>query len=199
MQRSAMSAIPAPRYTLDEYLARERVAEYKSEFYRGEIFAMAGGSPRHNRVSGNLFASLHNRLRGKPCRPYASDQRLRIPANGLSTYPDISIVCGELQCDELDHHGLVNPRVLIEVLSPSTEGYCRGKKFLLYRQLESLQEYVLVAQDEPLIERYVRQKDGSWLFTVFKGLEAELDFPTVGCSVPFSEIYEDVKFGPEDT
>ena len=193
-----MSAIPTPRYTLEEYLARERVAEYKSEFYRGEIFAMAGGSPRHNRICRNLLTALHTRLRGQPCEPFGSDQRLRIPPVGLSTYPDISIICGELQQEMFDHDASVNPRVLIEVLSDSTERYCRGKKFHLYQQLESLREYILVAQDEPLIERYVRQENDAWLLTTFQGLEAELDFPTVGCSIPLAEIYEGVKFGPEE-
>ena len=198
-----MSAIPEPRYTFEEYLARERVAEERSEFCRGQIFAMAGGSPRHNAICLNVASALKNRLReirmrGRPCRPFASDQRLRIPSNGLSTYPDVSIVCGELQYDEIDHDAIVNPRALIEVLSPSTESYNRGKKFDLYRELPSLLEYILVSQDEPLVERFVRQDDGDWLLTVFKGMAAVLELATVSCQLSFAEIYEDVSFGPDE-
>ena len=193
-----MSAVPKPRYTFEEYLARERVAPGKSEYYRGEIFAMAGGSVRHNTIGGNVFASLRGHLRGSPCRPCNSDQRIRIPANGLSTYPDVSVVCSEIQTDTLDHDAIVNPRVIFEVLSNSTESYDRGKKFDLYRQLDSLQEYILVAQDEPLVERFVRQDDGSWLLTVLKGQDAVLEFQSLAAVLPLSEIYEDVTFGPEE-
>jgi Uma2 family endonuclease len=193
-----MSAVAEPRYTIEEYLARERVAPHKSEYYQGQIFAMSGGSPRHNTTGGNIFASLRGRLRGTRCRPYNSDQRIRIPANGLATYPDVSVVCGELQLDSQDREAIVNPRVIFEVLSKSTESYDRGKKFGLYRQLEPLGEYVLVAQDEPQVERFVRREDGSWLFTVFKGLEAVLELSTLACVLPLSEIYEDVTFGPEE-
>lgn len=193
-----MSAIPQPRYTLEQYLARERVAEEKSEFYQGQIFAMAGGSPRHNTISLNTATALKGLLRGSPCRPFSSDQRFRVPANGLSTYPDVAIVCGEQQRDAHDHDALVNPRVIFEVLSPSTENYCRGKKFDLYRELESLREYILITQESAQIERFVRQEDNSWLLTVIKGLTAQLEIATVGCALPLSEIYEDVTFGPDD-
>jgi Uma2 family endonuclease len=193
-----MSAAAEPRCTIEEYLARERVASHKSEYYRGQIFAMSGGTPRHNTISVNMLASLRGRLRGTPCRPYNSDQRIRIPANGLSTYPDVSVVCGELQLDSQDRDAIVNPRVIFEVLSQSTESYDRGKKFDLYRQLEPLREYILVAQDEPHVERFVRQEDGAWLLSVFKGLEAVLELSTLACVLPLSEIYEDVTFGPEE-
>ena len=159
---------------------------------------MAGGTPRHNTTGGNIFASLRGRLRGTPCRPYSSDQRIRIPANGLSTYPNVSVVCGELQLDSQDRDAIVNPRVIFEVLSKSTESYDRGKKFDLYRQLESLREYILVTQDEPHVERFVRQNDGSWNLNVFKGLDALLELPTIACVLPLSEIYEDVTFGSEE-
>jgi len=193
-----MSAVPEPRYTIEEYLARERVAPYKSEYYRGQIFAMSGGTPRHNTTGGNIFSSLRGRLRGSGCRPHNSDQRIRIPANGLATYPDVSVVCGELQLDTQDRDAIVNPRVIFEVLSNSTESYDRGRKFDLYRQLESLREYLLVAQDEPQVDRFVRQEDGSWNLTVFKGLEAVLEVTTLGCVLPLREINEDVVFGPEE-
>jgi Uma2 family endonuclease len=193
-----MSAVPKPKMTFEEYLARERLAAGKSEFYRGEVFAMAGGSPRHNAISVNLVACLRTRLRGSPCRPYNSDQRIRIPSNGLATYPDVSVICGDLKLDEQDRDAIVNASVILEVLSKSTESYDRGKKFDLYRELDSFREYILVSQDEPQIERFVRQEDGSWLLTVVKGAEAELRIQTLSCVLPLSEVYEDVKFGPED-
>ena len=193
-----MSAVPNPKYTFDDYLARERVATVKSEFYRGEIFAMAGGSPRHNTISGNVFAILRNCLRGSPCRPFNSDQRIRITANTLSTYPDVSIICGEVQVDQEDQDAIINPRVIFEVLSKSTESYDRGKKFDLYRQLESLQEYVLVSQDEPQIDRFTRQDDGSWNLTITKGLENSIQLSSLLGVLPIAGIYEDVIFGPEE-
>jgi Uma2 family endonuclease len=193
-----MSAVLQPRYTYEQYLAREEAAEYRSEFYRGEIFAMAGGSPRHSEIAINISTSLRGKLRGAGCRPYGSDLRIRVAKNGLATYPDVSVVCGELQLHADDQNAITNPKVIFEVLSKSTESYDRGKKFDLYRDLESLQEYVLVSQTEPLVERYVRQPDESWNLTVFKGLEAILDLPSVACSLPLAEIYEDVTFGPEE-
>ncbi len=193
-----MSAVLEARYTLAEYLEREQTATYKSEFYRGQIFAMSGGTPQHSAVGGNVFASLRGRLRGSPCRPYNSDLKIRIPANGLTTYPDVSVICGELQLDAQAPEAINNPRIIVEVLSKSTESYDRGKKFDLYRQLESLREYILVAQDEPHVERFVRQDDGSWVLTVFKGLASVLELPTLACALPLAEIYEDVTFGAEE-
>lgn len=193
-----MSAVPENRFTLEEYLSRESVAEYKSEFYQGEIFAMTGGSPTHNSISVNILSRMLISLRGSGCRPFNSDQRVRIPANGLSTYPDIAVVCGELQLDDKDKDAITNPVVIFEVLSKSTERYDRGKKFDLYRELESLQEYVLVSQTEAQVERFVRQDDGDWLLTVLKGPEAVLKFGSIDVSLALSEIYEDVELQPEE-
>jgi Uma2 family endonuclease len=193
-----MSAVMQLRYTYEQYLAREEAAEYRSEFYRGEIFAMSGGTPQHSKISINLSSSMRGILRRKGCRPYGSDQRIRVPKNGLATYPDVSIVCGDLQLHAEDPNAIINPKVIFEVLSQSTESYDRGKKFDLYRDLESLKEYVLVSQTEPLVERFIRQPDNSWNLTIFKGLEATLDLPSLGCSLPLAEIYEDVTFGPEE-
>ena len=183
-----MSAVPKPRYTVEEYLARERVAPSKSEYYRGEIFAMAGGSVRHNTISVNLVVSLRDRLRGSPCRPCNSDQRIRIPANGLSTYPDVSVVCGEVQTDTVDHDAIVNPRVIFEVLSNSTESYDRGKKFELYRTLPSLAEMVLVSQKEPLIEHFGRQDDGTWVLRERRAGQ-QVVLPSLGCQLSVDEVY----------
>ena len=191
-----MSAVPVIQHTLAEYLAREETAVYKSEFYHGQIFAMSGGTPEHNSVSVNILTALRGRLRGSPCRPFNSDQQIRIPPNGLVTYTDVSVVCGELQRDPQAPNAINNPSVIVEVLSDSTENYNRGKKFDLYRQLESLREYILVAQDEPHVERFVRQADDSWLLTVFKGPDAVLELTTLGCHLPLAEVYEDVTFPP---
>jgi Uma2 family endonuclease len=192
-----MPAVPTPRYTLQEYFAREEVADYRSEYYRGEIFAMSGGSIRHNTICANTIAGLKSRLRGSTCRAFTSDQRIRVPADDFDTYPDVSVTCGEIELDTIDRHAIVNPRLLVEVLSPSTESYNRGKKFDLYRDAESLREYILVSQDEPLVERFIKQTDGSWNLVVYKGLEATLELPSISCSIPLAEIYEDVTFGPE--
>jgi Uma2 family endonuclease len=194
-----MSAAPESGLSYEEYLARERTADFKSEFYHGEAFAMVGGSPRHNTIGVNLVTALRNQLKGTPCRPFNSDQRIRIPANGLATYPDISIVCGEFELDEQDKHAITNPVVLFEVLSNSTERYDRGKKFDLYRPLETFKEYVLVSQNEAHVERFLRQDDGSWVLNVIKGVDTTLPLASVNREIPLAVIYEDVEFGePEE-
>src|SRR5688500_15943172 len=168
-----MSAVPKPKLTVAEYLARERAAEFKSEYYRGETFAMAGASRQHNTAKENLIGELFTRLKGSPCRTFSSDQRVKVPVTGLYTYPDIVIVCGKPEYDPLDPDTLVNPVAVIEVLSPATETYDRGAKFRQYQQLPSVQEYVLVSQNEPVVERFVRQNDGTWVLTVVTGLGGE--------------------------
>ena len=198
MSAIPQSAVSNPPVSLQEYLRLEELAEYKSEFYQGEVFAMSGGSPEHNDVAGNVFAQLKNRLRGSGCRPSNSDQRIRIPANGACTYPDVSIVCGERQFDELDPQALNNPVVVIEVLSPTTERYDRGRKFGLYRDLESLREYVLVSVDSPSIEKFTTCDDGTWLMTPLQGLDAALSLESADVTIPFGEIYEDIVFRPHD-
>ena len=162
-----MSAVPKKKLTAAEYLAIERDAEFKSDFYNGEMFARAGASRDHNRVKENLIGEIGGRLTGKPCRTYSSDQRVSAAASGLYTYPDIVVVCGREEFDPLDRHTMTNPTALIEVLSPSTENYDRVQKFRLFQPLASLREYVLVSQDEMRVECFVRQENGSWLLTVY--------------------------------
>jgi Uma2 family endonuclease len=175
----------------------ERASDIKHEFYQGEIFAMAGASREHDRIAGNTFASLHAQLRKRPCDIYSSDVRVRVNAAGLYTYPDISIVCGEAQFTTDKPDTLLNPTLIVEVLSPSTEGYDRGKKFQLYRALTSLQEYVLISQDQARIERYMRQSsDHPWLFTDHAGLDAALELPSIGCRLALADVYEKVTFEP---
>ena len=193
-----MFAVPESRFTLEEYLSRERVSEYKSEYCQGEIFAMTGGSPTYNDIGVNLVSSLKSRLRGSSCRPSASDQRIRIPANGLCTYPDASVVCGDREFDDIDTDAITNPVVIFEVLSKSIERYDRGKKFDLYRELQSLQEDVLVSQTEAQVERFVRKDNGDWLLTVLKGPEAILKFASFDVSLTLAEIYEDIEFQSEE-
>ncbi len=185
-----MSAIAKPKsISYAEYLERERVATTKSEYYAGEMYAMAGGSRRHNSITGNIFAALYNKLADSPCRPFLSDQRIRISELDLGTYPDLSVVCDQLKSDKVDPEAITNPRVLVEVLSDSTESYDRGKKFDFYRQISSLDEYVLVSQKEPIVERFRRQPNGDWLLTVYKGLEATLDLASIQVELSLNDIY----------
>lgn len=185
-----MSAIVKPiNLSYIEYLEHERVATIKSEYYAGEVFAMAGASRRHNSITGNMFAALYNKLADSSCRPFLSDQRIRISELDLGTYPDLSVVCGKLEGDKVDTEAITNPRVLVEVLSDSTESYDRGKKFDFYRQIDSLEEYVLVSQQEPIVERFKRQPNGDWLLTVYKGLDATLNLTSIQTELCLMDIY----------
>lgn len=194
-----MSAVPKRKLTATEYLAIERAAPFKSEFYDGEMFAMAGASRMHNTIKENLIVEIGQRLKGGPCRSYSSDQRVLVKSTGLYTYPDIVIVCGEPQYTDDKNDTLVNPRVVIEVLSDSTRLYDRTIKFKQYGQLPSMLEYVLVWQDRPTIERYVRQVDGGdWIYRQFGSLEETFSLATVAAEVPMVDVYRDVIF-PELT
>jgi Uma2 family endonuclease len=156
-------ARPAPaRMTYAEYLAAEAVAEVRHEFLNGEVWAMAGGTPEHGALAVSMTLALGAALRAKPCRGYSSDVRVRIPDTGLSTYPDLSVVCGPLETAPDDKDAITNPIVLVEVLSDSTEAYDRGAKWAHYRRIPSLREYVLVSQAEPRIEVFRRIDAGRW-------------------------------------
>ena len=192
-----MSTAPTRLLTPKEYLARERLAEFRSEYLRGEVFAMAGASYEHTLVKDNLAGEARNQLKDGPCRVLTSDMRVRVDATGLYTYPDIVIVCDKPEFEDETLDTLLNPRTIIEVLSDSTEKYDRGAKFAHYRQIPSLQEYVLVAQDRPLVERYVRQADDSWLLTVFADLARTFDFTSVPARISLKEIFAGVRF-PEN-
>jgi Uma2 family endonuclease len=191
-----MSAVPKPKLTAAEYLAIERLAEFKSEFFQGEMFAMAGASRFHNRVKERLIGLLFSRLEGGPCQTFSSDQRVLVDRTGLYTYPDIVILCGTPEFDSLDPDTLLNPTAIIEVLSPSTEKYDRGAKFRNYKLIPSLKEYILVAQDEAVIDRYVRQADGRWWLETFVGLDDTLAFHSVQASILLADIYKGVDFPP---
>ena len=189
-----MSAQPIPFYTPEEYLELERDAEFKSEYVSGQIFAMAGGSPEHSAIGNNIGGEMRNLLRGTPCAVFNSDLRVTVMQTGLMTYPDVTVVCGDQHRHPLDKHSIINPSVIFEVLSPSTEAYDRGEKWAHYRRLDSLQEYILVSQNKPRVEQYIRQDDGSWKFTAVEGREASLLLPSLGCSLPLSEVYDRVIF-----
>lgn len=181
------------RMTEAEYLEFERSSEIKHEFINGEVFAMAGATWEHNRIFSAIFVSLSAQLRDKQCRVNPSDQRIKVTAKGIYyTYADISVVCGEPKFASNEFDSLVNPIVIIEILSKSSEAYDRGDKFQLYRQIESLQEYVLVSQTKPSIEGYTRQENGKWELDDVAGLDATFDIASIGCTLALAEVYEDV-------
>jgi Uma2 family endonuclease len=189
-----MEPQPQSYLTPEDYLAIERQAETKSEYLDGEMFAMTGGSFPHNAIIGNINGALWQRLRRKPCQICPNDQRVHIPATGLYTYPDVVVVCGEPRLQDEHQDTLLNPTLIIEVLSPTTEAYDRGKKFEHYRSIESLVEYLLVVQSEPHVEHYLRQDGNRWLFTETAGLEATLALPSLHCELALAEIYEKISF-----
>lgn len=184
------------RYSAEEYYDLEEEEAYKSEFHDGEIFAMAGGSPEHSLIVANLLRELGNRLRGKTCTPYDGNLRVEVPATGLITYPDASVFCKKLEFDPKDRRKqtAINPTVVFEVLSKTTESYDRGKKAENYRQLASLKAYVLVSQTSPHIELYERHGDGFWFLTEAKGLDQEIAIKPLGLKLPLVEVYDRIKF-----
>ena len=179
----------------EEYLERERRADYKSEYFAGEIMAMAGAKRKHNLVSSNVSASLTAQLRDEPCEVYSNDMRVQADGEKQYSYPDVVVVCGEPQFRDGREDTLLNPTVVVEVLSPSTEARDRGEKFLRYRQIESLTDYVLIAQNERRVEQFTKQSDGLWrLVETFDAGEVRLD--SVGCTLALDDIYNKVKFEP---
>ena len=182
-----------PYLTSQAYLAQEREAETKSEYYAGQVYAMSGTSETHNLIVTNMIIALGSRLRKRPCKVYPSDMRVKVSSTGLYTYPDVTVVCGKPEFDDKQKDTLLNPTVIIEVLSDSTEAYDRGKKFGHYRTLESLAEYLLIAQDAVAIDRYVRQPDGRWLLTAYRGLAAVAMIDAIDCELPLAEVYDKVE------
>jgi Uma2 family endonuclease len=187
-----------PYVTPEEYLERERRAETKSEYFDGVIVAMAGASMAHNTITFNLVGELAPQLRGGPCRGMSSDQRVRILAGNSYVYPDVVIVCGEPRHETVRGlESLLNPTLVIEVLSPSTERLDRADKFDSYRALDSLQCVLFVAQDRPRIECYTRRPD-SWRIDVAHTMDASMDLPAVSSSLSLARIYENVEFPSSD-
>ena len=189
-----MTAVPKRKLTADEYLTIERDAEFRSEFYDGVMYAMAGATVQHNRVKENLAREIGNLLIRGSCELFSSDQRVLVNQTGLYAYPDIVVVCGPVETVGNDGLTVVNPRILIEVLSPSTELYDRNVKLRHYGRIESLQEYILAAQGEPQIDRYVRQTDGTWLLKVFHGIEETFSLTSLPIEIPLADVYRNVVF-----
>lgn len=189
-----MATQPKPRLTPEEYLIRERAAETKSEYYNGEVFAMAGASERHNLIVSNLVFSLVGSLRQRDCRVYSNDMRLLVSDTGLYTYPDVLVVCGSPNLVNKDGDVLTNPLLIIEVLSESTKDYDRGGKLHQYMRIPSLQEYLTVSQSEMLIDQHLRQADGSWLVREIGPQASQIRLQRVGIELQIPEIYEKVKF-----
>jgi len=191
-----MAALPKTFYTPEEYLALDRAAEFKSEYHAGEIFAMAGGSENHDTIIVNVTVSLGSQVRGGPCRLSTADMRVQIPEADRYTFPDVTVVCGERQFADERRDVLLNPTLVVEVLSRTTEAYNRGEKAKAYRQLASLQEYLLIAQDRPHVEQYKRQPDGRWLLSEADDLGAVVHLPSIGCDLALADVYEGVSFDP---
>jgi Uma2 family endonuclease len=180
----------------DEYLKRERQAEYKSEYLNGEVFAMTGASRKHNLITTNVSSALHSQLKAKPCEVYAVDMRVKVRSNGLYTYPDVAVVCEEPLFEDDNVDTLLNPTILVEVLSKSTERYDRIAKTSYYRTLDSLAEHLLVAQDEVRVEHFVKQPDGKSTLFDFRSLDDTATLASIGCSLALRDIYDKVSIDP---
>lgn len=191
-------ALPKKRYTPEEYFAIERESDIRHELLDGEVYAMAGASPEHELIVSDVDTSLKTQLRGKGCRVYISGLRLKVSQRSYF-YGDLSVVCGEpLFVLESGLKSLINPTVVIEVLSPSTAEFDRGEKFRRYQSIESLQEYVLIDQYKPIIEVYTRQPNGKWLYATMQGLDSTAMLESIGCTLLLSDVYERVTVEPLD-
>lgn len=189
-----MSSIAARTYlTPEEYIAAERKATFKSEYLSGEIVAMSGASNEYNLITMNTATGLYNQVTERGCRVYASDMRVGISAGVSYFYPDIAVTCDKPRFEDDAFDTLVNPQVIVEVLSPSTEAYDRGEKSIRYRQLESLQEYILISQDQVRVEHYLRQGK-QWIFSEFSALEDVLPLASIEAELPLRQIYRFVEF-----
>ena len=187
-----MSAQPLPYYTMEQYAEMEESAPYKSEFIAGRIYAMSGGTPKHSAIAANIIFEASRLFRRGPCQVYTSDLRVGIMPIDVETYPDVTIICGEPHINPFDKNSIINPSVIFEVLSPSTERYDRGEKWARYRRLDSLQEYVLVSQHKPRVEHYVRQDNGTWIFISSEGMDAVIT--VLGVPLTLAEVYDKITF-----
>ena len=187
-----MALQPQPRVTPEEYLVVERKALTKSEYLDGEIFAMSGASREHNLISLNVGGELRSQLRQRPCEVYVNDMRVKISPTGLYTYPDVVVACDEPRFEDAEVDTLLNPTLIVEVLSPSTEDYDRGTKFEHYRTLPSLQEYLLLSQDKIHIVHYTRQADATWVLSETSRQEDHIQLPAIACDLSVAEIYAKV-------
>jgi len=190
-----MSAETKRRYSLEEYLALERESDERLEFWNGDIFAMSGGTLGHERVLGNAFELFRVHLRGRECTVFGSNMQIKAPAAPPYRYADGSVVCGKVEVERFNWVDLLlNPILVYEVLSPSTEAYDRGDKFTHYKSIASLREYLLIAQHRPHITHYVKQQDGSWSYSEINGLDGSVYLPSLGITLKLSETYDQVEF-----
>lgn len=189
-----MSTARRPKISVEEYLAREAASPDKHEFYQGVVFAMAGGSPAHNRIASNIHGNLFAQLRSRDCLPNMSD--VLVNAASLDTYSDVSVVCQPVEREPGPMETLLNPRVLIEVLSPTTERHDRNVKFPHYRRMDSVREILLVQQDAPVVERYIREEDGRWTLVTTERLDGEVLLTSIDCRLAMQVIYANVEFPP---
>lgn len=186
-------------FSPEEYLEFERESDTRHEYLDGRVFAMAGESLAHSRICANLMGEVRNKLKGKQCEPLSPNMKVRTSTASLFAYPDLTVVCGEPLLHDTKKDVLINPKVIFEVLSPSTEKYDRTTKFARFRMgNETLTDYILVSQDKPFVEHFSKQADGNWVYRSFNSLSDEFDIETVGCSLSLAEIYDRVEFPPLD-
>jgi len=195
-----MSSKPKRRYTLEEYFELDRNSEIKYEYWNGEIFAMVGGSPEHSQILVNLIGELRAQLKERPCRVFPSEQRVKVPASPPYRYPDVAALCGKPEYEEIGGvKVLINPIVIVEVLSPTSERFDRGDKFTFYKSIPSFQEYILVAQHRPHITQFIKQADNKWLQSEVNDITGNLYLPTIDCTLALNEVYRDVEFSGTET
>lgn len=193
-----MAAQPHRWITPEEYLEIERAAEFRHEYYAGQMFLMPGGTLRHAIIIANAAGELRSALKKRPCIVTNSDMRMRVAEDGLYTYPDVSVVWQEPKFADRRTDTLLNPALIVEVLSPSTESRDRGFKFAQYRKLESLTEYALISQDEARVEVFRRRENGEWALAEFVGMDAVARFESVEAAIPLAELYAKVRFEEEE-
>ncbi len=182
-------------YTLEDYLELDHESEEKIEFWDGHIFTLAGASEIHDRIQGNGYFALRSKLQGKPCRVFLSEMRLKVPAYLPYRYPDLSALCGEAKFEKLGRQELlVNPSLIVEILSESTAEFDRGYKFTYYKSIESFTEYILIAQDRPHVTQFIKQEENNWLNREFNALADKFHLASLDCQLELSELYQDVEF-----
>lgn len=195
---AAMSALEEEKvFTPEQYLELEREAEERHEYLDGLIYLMSGGSLKHSSICVNVSGELRQLLKGKPCRVLEANMKVGTEKSSLFSYPDVSVVCGKPTFHDKHQDVLTNPTAIIEVLSPSTERFDRGRKFARYQSIESFTDYVLIAQDEPRVEHFARQANGTWILTVATDLKSAIKIPSIACRLKLAEVYERIEFEPD--
>jgi len=191
-----MTALEKRLYSEDQYLELERGSDLKHEFYRGELFAMAGGSEAHDLIAGNVRTRLTMQLFDRPCRVHGGDMRVKVEETGLYTYPDLSALCGPSEFATVSRTTLLNPALIVEVLSKSTQGYDKNEKFKQYRKIPSLRDYLLVSQHSVSLEHYSRQPEGFWRLDTYEALEDTFTLESIGCTLTLEGVYWKVDLEP---